>query len=111
MNITLDIVNKKTKIPFTVRIINKGDKYGLDNCLTNEEDKPLVEFYDRRYNHTEFGQFTGGRYYASTLLGECKFNDTDIGKTGLCLDGGIPEWSIDADTCKIIVAWIKNHLR
>ena len=42
---------------FNVRVVNKGDKFGRDFCLTHESEKPMVEFYDARYPHTEFGQF------------------------------------------------------
>ena len=33
---------------FNVRIVNNGEKYGREFCLTHDEDKPMVEFYDRR---------------------------------------------------------------
>ena len=42
---------------FNVRIVRAGDRYGRDNCLTHDKDEPLVEFYDSRYPHTEYGQF------------------------------------------------------
>lgn len=35
---------------YNIRIVNTGDKYGRDDCLTNEKE-PLLEFYDRRFNH------------------------------------------------------------
>lgn len=72
---------------FNVRILRKGDKYGRDECLTHNEDRPLVEFYDTRYPHTQYGQFVS-RYYVSTLL------ESDTG--GLCLDGGVPSWTVGA---------------
>ena len=34
---------------FNVRIVNKGDRYGRADCLTHDDDRPMVEFYDRRY--------------------------------------------------------------
>jgi hypothetical protein len=77
---------------FNVRVVNQGDKYGRDFCLTHDGDKPLVEFYDARYPHTEFGQFVS-RYYVSTILGTDGYGDA---KGGLSLDGGIPEWTVSA---------------
>jgi len=84
---------------FKLRIVCKGDGYGLG--LTHTKDEPMVEFYDTRYPHTEYGQFVN-RYYVSTLL-EHKRN-------GLCLDGGTPEWSISANDMNIVRAWIKSEV-
>lgn len=86
---------------FNVRIVNKGDRYGRADCLTHDEDRPMVEFYDRRYQHGDWpdrGQFVS-RYYISTLLeGENR---------GLCLDGGnASEWSVSADGMAIVRAYL-----
>ena len=67
---------------FNVRIVNTGDKYGLNDCLVNRKEQ-MIEFYDCRYNHQcdmGRGQFVG-RYYTSTILGSDYLR-------GLCLDGG-----------------------
>ena len=89
---------------FNVRVVNKGEKYGRDFCLTHEEDKPLVEFYDSRYPHTEYGQFVS-RYYKETLLGEDKWGS---GKGGLCLDGGnANEWTVSEED----MTTVRNYLK
>jgi hypothetical protein len=85
---------------FNVRIVRKGDKYGLDFCLTHKQDDSLVEFYDVRYPHTEFGQFVS-RYYVSTIL--------ERERNGLCLDGGVPDWSISANDMDIVRAWLVSQ--
>ena len=90
---------------FNVRVINKGDKYGLDFCLTHNEDKPLVEFYDSRYPHTEFGQFVS-RYYVDTILGKEGYHGRSEG--GLCLHGGIPEWSVSAEDMATVRAFLQE---
>ena len=76
---------------YNVRIVNAGDKYGRNDCLTNDK-QPLVEFYDSRYDQADFmgrGQFVS-RYYVDTIVrGEYP--------GGLSLDGGIPEWTVSAD--------------
>jgi hypothetical protein len=87
---------------FNVRVVNKGDKYGRDFCLTNE-GKPLVEFYDARYPHTEFGQFVS-RYYVETILGDDGYGPKD---SGLSLDGGIPEWTVSAED----MATVRDYLK
>jgi hypothetical protein len=82
---------------FNVRIVNTGDKYGCDFCLTNDK-APMVEFYDTRYPHTQYGQFVS-RYYVDTLL------ERDTG--GLCLDGGVPSWTVSAED----MATVRNFLK
>ena len=80
--------------PWTIRIIDKGDKYGLDDCLTHDKEEPTVEFYDADNPHTidepsgtVLGQFVS-RYYISTIA--------DGGSGGLNLMGYEPKWSINS---------------
>lgn len=88
-------------IKFNVRIVQEGDNYGLNNCLTHEQKEPLVEFYDSRYPHTEFGQFVS-RYNMNTLLQR-------NANVGLDLDGGIADWKIDAKGMEDVTQWLKNE--
>jgi hypothetical protein len=91
---------------FNVRVVNKGDKYGRDFCLTHEEDKPLVEFYDSRYPHTDFGQFIT-RYYVATILGKNAHRlDEETG--ALHLDLGIPAWTVSERHMDIVRAYLKG---
>jgi hypothetical protein len=78
-----------------------GDAYGLDMKLTHS-GKPMVEFYDAHYEHTDFGQFVS-RYYADTLL---EGMDDAPGR-GLCLDGGVPEWSVSGEALFRVQQWAK----
>jgi hypothetical protein len=89
---------------FNVRVVNKGDKYGRDFCITNE-GKPLVEFYDARYPHTEFGQFVS-RYFVETILGDDGYGPK---ATGLSLDGGIPEWTVSASDMVTVRNFLKGE--
>ena len=84
------ITNESTGISFNVRLVRRGDKYGQNNCLTHDNDAPMVEFYDARYPYSEFGQFVT-RYYTSTLIRR------GSPARGIQLDGGSPDWSITAD--------------
>ena len=102
----LTIWNTENKRAFTIRIVEKSDKYGRDMCLTHDESEPLVEFYDASYDFTKdldgrvLGQFIG-RYYISTLAGS--YN----GSHGLCLDLSDCEcWSIDKTSMKLINDWL-----
>jgi hypothetical protein len=74
-------------VEFNVVVVPPGAAYGLEDRLTNDKGKPLVEFYDARYDFWEHGQFVS-RYYAETLL--------PWSGTGLNLDGGVPAWTLEA---------------
>jgi hypothetical protein len=88
---------------FNVRIVNTGDKYGRNDCLVNDKSA-MVEFYDSRYTDGDFadrGQFVA-RYYITTLLEGSQYPN------GLCLDGGIPAWSVSADGMKEVLEYIQQ---
>lgn len=90
---------------FNVRILKEGDRYGRDDCLTHEGDKPSVEFFDATYEgsvHGPLGQFTTGRYYIKTIL---KANKGE----GLDLLGYEPAWHIDGVAMDIVRAWLHNQ--
>ena len=90
---------------FNVRVVNQGDKYGRNLCLTHSKPEPMVEFYDSRYPHTEFGQFVS-RYYVATILGEDGYGS---GQGGLCLDGGNADvWSVSAEDMDTVRAFLKS---
>ena len=42
---------------YNVRLVTKGDRYGLNDCLVHEEDKPMVEFYSTKVQKTGRGYF------------------------------------------------------
>ena len=85
----------RSHLIWAVRIVEKEDKYGLDDCLVNE-GKPLVEFYDTRYEHTDLGQLVS-RYFIDTLID---------GEGGLYLDGCEPEWTIHRPCMNRIRDWL-----
>jgi len=93
-----------------VRLVPPEGKYGVNNCITNDSGKFLVEFYDLRHKHPVFcpeGQFTGGRYYASTLLEDPEWRSGEI-THGLCLDGGVPAWTVSAKQMAVAMAFIRE---
>lgn len=90
---------------FTVRVVRKGDRYGLDHCLVNES-ATMVEFYDATYagkrGFDREGQFVS-RYFVSTLL-----EDSNRLEAGLSLDGGIVEWTIDGEALAPLLVALRN---
>jgi hypothetical protein len=86
---------------FNVRMVFKGEGYGLNDSVIHDKDRPLVEFYDSRSSrNNERGQFVS-RYYASTLL------ESDNHGCGLSLYGDVPEWTVSADEMTAVRKYIK----
>ena len=96
-----------------VHILEKGDSYGAGDCLTWDKDELAVEFYDMNANKESFpkGQFTGGRYYMSTLLklDEQGLSLEEQAANGrqLSLYGEVPEWTVNSDSLRVIAAWLE----
>ena len=108
--------DRESGLNWSIRIVYHGDKYGLDNCLTNEPDnsgegkgQTMIEFYDRRYPHCStprgkvLGQFVS-RYGLKTL------NETDWLKCGgLNLDGGVDDWGVGSGLMVKAMAWVNKN--
>lgn len=88
-------------IKFQFRLINTGDRYGRNNCLTNH-NHAMIEVWDMDSN-----QFVS-RYYLTTLLRWDHWSDREpsLDQTGLCLDGGVPAWTINAYAMRAPVQWM-----
>jgi hypothetical protein len=84
---------------FNIRLVRKGDRYGLNDCLTHDKDEPLVEFYDATYEQdARFdlgrGQFVS-RYNLGTLTGKGPWgHDHRRSPRGIDLCGHEPAWKI-----------------
>jgi hypothetical protein len=96
---TLDVV-AANGVPFRVLFIPPGVAGPNPHRTPADSPHATVEFYDRRYEHTEgYGQFTGGHYFASSLLEQHRF-------AGLNLQGGVDAWTIDAATMDLVRTWL-----
>lgn len=118
-------------VPFAVRIVPPAARYGRNNVLTNDNAEPLIEFYDMRWaddgkyvsdpadrsdvvrsapGFGPLGQFVS-RYRASTLLAPGDSGTRyALGQSGLNLDVGVPEWSLDAYTMREVCIWVATTL-
>lgn len=85
-------------IPFNIKLVSQGEKYGLNNKLIHDKEDPLVEFYDARYPHTELGQFVT-RYSLNTLTEGDK-------KGGLNLQGGVSDWYMSEEAMNQVRGWL-----
>lgn len=96
---------------WTIRFITKGDHYGAGDCLTYQENKPMVAFYDADYknkgNFGPYGQFTGGSYYLETLQGKDGYSPSyDEYPRQLSLMADIPKWTVSAKDMNVIMDWL-----
>jgi hypothetical protein len=82
---------------FNVCVVNIGDKYGLNDCLVNNK-APMVEFYTKNAGGDR-GQFVS-RYYVDIIL--------DGSDCGLCLDGGVPDWTVSAKDMGTVRDFLKG---
>lgn len=89
-----------------MRLVNVGDRYGLNMCLTHDAGEQLIEFYDRTHAfHYDYvgtpeeakaagapclGQFVT-RYRLSTILKSAEKRPSAT----LMMNGGVPVWHIE----------------
>lgn len=98
-------VTNNNGITFNVRLVLKGDNYGRNGCLIHNEEDPMIEFYDTRYDLDDWeglGQFVS-RYYLSTLLER----DTDFegASYGIQLEGDVDVWYVNGENVDEILGW------
>lgn len=96
-------VYNDARTPFNIRLVRKGDAYGLNLGLVHDQDEPLVEVFDARYvfegdTGDTLGQFVS-RYFLTTFF---------EGRNGVNLDGGIPAWYLCANSHNLAKVIIRN---
>lgn len=101
----MDVVTSNG-IPFRVVYLPAGtpSEHYPAEMSDGGETRSRVEFYDRRYDHTSDGQFTGGRYFAQDIA------DRDQG-VALNLYGGEDDWTIDGTIMHLIGQWLVWGIR
>jgi len=91
--------------PWTVRLVFKGERYGRDGVMLNEQTMPMVEFYDAEQDKAKFGpwgQFVN-RYHITTLLSR-KHPGMPL---ALCLHAGIPRWTVSGEHMSLVERWLE----
>lgn len=81
----LEIDDNGDYAPMVARYIPTGGAYGAGGTLT--ADQPMVEFYDTRHPHTEYGQFVA-RYNVATFV---EGSDTFV---PMALHAGVGGWAL-----------------
>lgn len=85
---------------YRVRLVEVGQTFGLEDCLTNQYEQPMVEFYlvqkDDAKSFRGRGYFIS-RYLLTTLLEGCSK------QIGLLLDGANPQWSVPPTVMEAIL--------
>lgn len=98
----LTFSDMNTFVPWTARIVRKGDTFGLNECLTHEADEPMVEFYDADHKHTRFGQFVA-RYNVRAILAQGN-------EVALDLHSSTPAWLLCGESMNTVRAWLRFTL-
>lgn len=95
--------DNKTKQPWVVRIIKHGDKYAVDRSglpeLIHNGTEPLVEFYDGRFEQTEYGQFVN-RFFVRVVL--------QRGSSEIRLDQDVRDSTIHGECMGRITKWLNK---
>ncbi len=90
---------------FNVRLVRKGDRYGLNDCLVGH-DEPLVEFYSRADDYDP--RFDGrGQYVSRYYLATLQQHPTGI---GLQFQGHAPDLRICAEELRQAVLASEGRL-
>lgn len=104
---TFQIANDQGR-SFTVRVVRRGDGYGVNDQVVHPWSNPLVEFYDATYAGPVFGprgQFVN-RYYVDTLIRSLCGPDVH----GLVLEGASANvWRLDAATFRECMARVLSE--
>jgi hypothetical protein len=98
---SFDFVNEETSIPFRVRIIRRGETYGVS--ARHNKNAPLVEFYDQRRTTTPAE--SGSRiatYDADQMLRPHPM--------GLEFGMGKATPKITAKNCEQIATWLRTEI-
>jgi hypothetical protein len=89
----MKVINSRG-IPFNVRVVSKGMRYGRDDLLIFDDADPIVEFYDARDVGGGFG--TRGQMICSYCVSTLRESAKELMRSGLCLHAGEPDWFVDA---------------
>ena len=106
MNKIAKFIDNERNQPWSIRIVEEGDKYGRDDCLTYEKEEPVIEFYDgdnefdKHTDGTMLGQFVS-RYYISTIM-----DGKGGGLNLMCYE---PKWQIESLAMDSIRDYIQKY--
>jgi len=89
----LDVV-AENGVPFRVVVLVDGKSENFNTASLS--NKSLVEFYDRRYDFTPDGQFTGHRIYLDTALEASVYT----------MSFDQPSWQMDSRTSRTVRDWL-----
>lgn len=92
-----DSVSQQT---WVIRLIRKGDAYGLNDKLTHDHALPMVEFF-RHEQGNEDKRFFVSRYYVETLL---KSN-----ANGIQLEGRDPAFTLHDPAYADVLQWLREQ--
>jgi hypothetical protein len=66
----------------------------------------VVEVFDTRYDHTEYGQFAGSAYVADLLT----WANAGLLWSGWALNGGVDNWQLSVDNVNEVRVWLERAI-
>ncbi len=90
-------------IPMRAILTLNGEAFTNSKRAPHDKEDPIIRFMDMRYSPEEGGSMLSS-YYLSTFLGcEAKGH-------GLCLDGGRPQFNLEASQVSDVAQWVRQSL-
>jgi hypothetical protein len=103
------------KFPIIKKFVDPENSQPWTVVIQDPEYKqePIVRWYDGRYPHKKEGKIVLGQfvssYYITTMLGD-EFGARLGDSGGLCLDGGVPDWSVSQECAKEVADFLEESV-
>lgn len=100
------ILPKQTKATFkvgkwTIKVVPSGDASRRNTGHADLDSDSIVQFYDNSQSKEAFGE--DGQFVSSYYLQTLREHKGG----GLCLDGGIPAWTVSAEDYAVVRKYLK----
>jgi len=106
-----EILDPTTGRLWTIRIVEQGDNYGREDCLTHDRADALIEFFDTGSEFAAkfppYGQFVS-RYFLTTLQGTDGYGQPFPGPYGLDLQGGDNNWKVSEEGMEAVMKFVNQ---
>ena len=108
-------MSTEPKFPIIKKFVDPETNQPWTVVIKDEDpiQEPTVRWYDNRYPHDKEGKIVLGQfvssYYITTMLGD-EFGARLGDSGGLCLDGGIPDWSVSQECAKEVADFLEESV-
>lgn len=109
------VMSKEPEFPIIKKFVDPETNQPWTVVIKDEDPirEPTVRWYDSRYPHDKEGKIVLGQfvssYYITTMLGD-EFGARLGDSGGLCLDGGVPDWSVSQECAKEVADFLEESV-